>query len=145
MLKPLVPCLAILIFTMVAGGQSEDDPYSISIVRGALTLRSAGKQVMLSSTQKNLLRLGDGVSIALLKALNEQDLANPQTVRDFLPIIRDSFSHPELISLDMNKMPQVTLFLLGHLLRESADTAEREEIQQTIDYVRAHAPSAASP
>jgi hypothetical protein len=60
-------------------------------------------------------RLGDSVSIALLRILDEQELVDPKTVQTFLPLIRDSFSYPPIIALQVDKKPKVTLFLLKYL------------------------------
>jgi len=76
------------------------------------------------------------VSIALLKILDEQDLTNPSIVEALLPLIRESFSYPSIISIDVNKKPSVTLFLLAYLQRNVTDSRTRQDIQQTIDFVK---------
>src|SRR5262249_31542523 len=111
----VVSC-GLLVFAAARGGEvNEADPYAISVVQVALKMRSAGHKFILSQTQKHLARLGDGVSIALLKILDGQDLTIPQMVSEVLPIIRDSFAQPELISIEVDKKPKITLFLLNSL------------------------------
>jgi hypothetical protein len=130
--------LLCLVFTLVVsskGQQESSDPYSMKVVAGALAMRSGGRTVIISVTQKQLSRLGDGVSIALLKILDQQELIDANRVRDYLPIIRDSFAEPQLISADVDRKPKVTLFLLSYLLRNIADGQVQHEIQQTIDFV----------
>jgi hypothetical protein len=77
-----------LVFTLMAsskGQQESSDPYSMKAVAGALAMRSGGRTVIISVTQKQLSRLGDGVSIALLKILDQQELIDAHRVRDYLP------------------------------------------------------------
>lgn len=132
----MVACLMALNFAVVPSSQtSNPDPYSIGIVSGALRMQSTG--VFTTWTGKNMVRLGDDVSVAILKIYPEKDLASPKTVESFLPLIREAFSEPQFISLDVNKEPQVTMLLLNHLLSIVRDSAQHREIQQTIDYVRA--------
>ena len=120
----------------VAGGQSEEsDHYSLRVVQAILRLRSGGQKFIFSQNQKSLARLGDGVSIAILKLLDEQDLKNPQVIRDFLPIIQQGFSQPELISLEADRKPSVTLFLLNFLRHNVVDPQTQRDIQQTVEVV----------
>lgn len=131
--------LLCFVFTLVvsSSGQSESsDPYSMKAVAGALAMRSGGRKVIISVIQKHLSRLGDGVSIALLKILDQPELVDPSRVQDYLPIICDSFAAPKLISSDVDKKPKVTLFLLTYLLRNVGDARVQQEIQQTIEFVR---------
>lgn len=116
-------------------GQS-DDPYELKFVQANLHNASTRSGVDISAIAKNFQRLGDGVSIALIKILDERDLMNPQTVNDFLPLIRQSFSYPSIISIETNKQPKVTLFLLKHLQANMPDVRVRAEVQRTIEFVR---------
>jgi hypothetical protein len=129
---------AILIFGLPLAGQSEpENAYSISVVEMAWRMRSGETKIITSPIQKNLARLGDGVSIALLKILDEQVLTNPKAIKNYLSIVRDAFEQPQFISIESDKQPKVTLFLLSRLQREIADPETRQEIQQTIDFVKA--------
>jgi hypothetical protein len=137
----LLTCCAILTFVAVSTGQSpDDDPYSTRVVKDALSMRSGGRMVIRSWSQRGLSRLGDEVSIALLKMLDDSDLANPQVVRDLLPIVRDAFAEPQFIAIKENKEPKVTLFFLGSLRRNLSDTQTGELIDQTIEYVKGQGP-----
>jgi hypothetical protein len=127
-----------LIFMVVAPskGQSEGpDPYSIKAVAGALAMRSDGRSIIISVMQKQLARLGDGVSVALLKILDQHELADAQKVRDILPIIRDSFAEPQFIAVEADKKPRITVFLLNYLLQNVSDTQVLHEIQETMEFV----------
>src|SRR5215831_9079329 len=128
--------LMLCLFPTSVGSQSrETDPYSVQFVESSLRTASANPGVSVSFIQQRLQRLGDGVSIALLKILSEQDLRNPKTVDAFLPLIRQSFSHPDIISPPINKKPQVTLFLLKYLQRSISDAKTLQEIKETIRFV----------
>lgn len=92
--------------------------------------------MFLSTAMKRVTWLGDGVSIAILKILSPESLFDPKTVSDILPIIRDSFSNVNAIRRESDRNPRITLFLLMHLGTEITDPGLREEINQTIKFVR---------
>jgi hypothetical protein len=137
---------AFLICTPPLAGQTED-PYSIVFVRNNLQTAEAFPGGKLSFVTTELQHLGDGVSIAMLKILDEQDFKNPKKVQACLSLIRDAFSYPLIISMKVNKKPQVTLFFLTHLWKDTSDSQTQRDIQETIDYVQRQTSSqpAASP
>ena len=122
----------------VSQGEDSDksDVYSLRTVEFELRMRSGGMNVIHGFTQKRLARLGDAVGIALLKILSIQQMQNSQTVKDLLPIVRDAFDHPELISVDSDKNPKVTVFLLDYLIHNVSDTQTRQDIEETIAFVK---------
>ncbi len=126
-------------------GSEAPDPYSLEVLRSSLKMRSGGKKYIQSTIQKQLTRLGDKVSVALLKILDEQQLADSQIVRDMLPIVRDAFSAPELISSEEDKQPQVTRFLLKHLERESFDLQLKRDIRETLQFIEEKSKFGSSP
>jgi hypothetical protein len=89
-----------------------------------------------SVVEKNIPRLGDRVSIALLKIFTGPELSNPETIRAVLPLLQQSFSEPQVISRDADKKPQVTLFLLNYLQQNAADKQTQQEIEKTIRFIR---------
>ncbi|MDQ5845793.1 MAG: hypothetical protein M3539_10925 [Acidobacteriota bacterium] len=113
--------------------EQRDDAYSIHLVENLLQYPT---QLGAGFTEKQLNRLGDRVSIALLKILPEGELSNPQKVRSFLPLIRAAFLYPNLISIGEDRKPKVTLFLLRHLENEAKDRWLKEEIVQLRDFVK---------
>jgi hypothetical protein len=136
-MRPLLLTCAILAFAGFVRGQSEEpSDYSIATVKFALRLQSTGQHVVFSPTLRQIAKLGDGVSIALLKIFGEQDLANPDTVMSFLPIIRDAFQQPQSIALDADKEPKITLFVLSYLKSRVSDPATLKEIQETVEFVQ---------
>jgi hypothetical protein len=119
-------------------GQNPDatNPYSMNFVRSELQGHAGSMQFESGYTAKNIYRLGDGVSVALLKILDDSELANLEKIRMILPIIRQAFSHPELINIQVDKDPKVTEFLLKDLQRDISDPTVRSQIGQTLEYVR---------
>lgn len=135
-ISAMLCCLLAFCAAMSGDKTKMSDPYSVSLIKFELSMRSGGRKMIHSYAQKGLYRLGDGASVALLKTLEAEALKNPQTVREILPIIRDSFSQPEQIEADTDQNPKVTIFLLNHLHQNIQDDQVRSEIQQTIDFVK---------
>ena len=128
---------ASLVSTVPLGGQTTgDDPYEITFVRNNLQIVTTNPGLRISVVVKNLQRLGDGVAVALLKTLDERDLLNTKTVEACLQLIHDSFSYLPIVSLDVNREPKVTMFLLNHLKRNVSDTQTHRDIEETIQYVK---------
>jgi len=128
--------LIALFAPMIDQSEGGADPYSVEVVRKALTLRSGGRIIIQSWNQKHLGRMGDGVSVALLKIFDERELTDPGTIRDFLPIIRDAFNQPRFISVESDKKPSITLLLLDYLRQKVVDTQTQLGIEQTIEFVK---------
>lgn len=130
-------CCLLTIFAISVAGQSGDtDPYSVNVVRNALNERTGEQKVIHSWSQKHLSRLGDGVSVALIKILEEGELVDPHTVSAFLPIIRDSFAEPAFIEREDNRRPKVTVVLLRYLSQNVSDAQAELDIQHTQEYVK---------
>ena len=126
-------CILCFALTWAAGQSQEADPYSVNLVQMALKTQSQGLGI--AKIQTNVARKGDQVSIALLKTLSEGELTDPQTVERFLPIIRDSFAQPQFISIDIDRRPKVTLFLLKFLQENVNDPQVQLDIRQTVKFV----------
>lgn len=129
---------AFCLLTLAAAGQvEENDPYSVELVRIALKRRVEG--TVNAKTQTNLARMGDAVSIALLKDLRDDELSDPRTVAAFLPIVRDAFSEPRFITFRTDRQPKVTVFFLKQVEQGVEDPRLREKIEETIQFVKAKA------
>src|SRR5215210_2564053 len=74
-----------------------EDPYGIHTVKEVLLEKSQG--ILDGSTEKYTNRLGDKVSIALLKIFKEEELRDPRKIKQILPIIRMAFAGPQVISV----------------------------------------------
>ncbi len=112
------------------------DPYSLNLVNSELKVRTASRGIVRSWAQKRLALLGDGISVALLKVLDDSDLKNPEMVKTLLPVIRDAFSQPQAIAIEVDKKPTVTVFLLNYVRQSVSDTQVQSEIRQTMDYIK---------
>jgi hypothetical protein len=60
----------------------------------------------------------------------------PDAIRVYLRLIKDSFAGLEWITIEENKTPRVTVFLLRSLGHDVEDVTLRNEIQQVTDYVK---------
>ena len=114
--------------------RKSEDP-TVRTVEGLLQLPS-GFSSGFSEKQSN--RLGDQVSIALLKIFNEKELEDAQNIRRFLPIIRSAFLYPKLIPTQYRK-PRVTLPLLARLERRVADAELKSEISTVAEFLKKQA------
>lgn len=126
--------------------QSKDDPYSVGLVKQALLL--AEEKVVPFGVWKSVLypvppyrrsipQLGDGVSVALLKIYDSEDLTKPETAMAALSIVRLAFSSPQSIQLDEDKDPKVTRFLLDFLRdQETANAEVEKDVAVTSAYVK---------
>jgi hypothetical protein len=112
----------------------ESDPYSVAVVRSLLSL-PPGASFGVSEKQNE--RLGDRAAIATLKLFDEADLTRPETIRKLLPVLRESFSYPQLISIAEDRRPAVTLFLLHYLERNAPDPALKKEITAVEVFIKA--------
>ncbi len=83
-------------------------------------------------TEKQNARLGDNVAVALLKLYSREELVNPDNVRLYLPVIRNSFPHFRTGEKSCHRNPKVTLFLLHWLKGELEDRQLKEEVSQLI-------------
>ena len=95
----------------------ESDPYSVHLLHVAMKTRSEG--LFIAKVQTHMARMGDKVSIALLKDLSESELLDPNKVEEYLPIIQESFSQPQFIEVEIDKRAKVTMFLLKHVRQVS--------------------------
>jgi hypothetical protein len=135
----LLICMLLTLIASVVAQSDDPDTFSISIVRNALASRAGEAGIINSWSQKQLARLGDATSVALIRILDERDMANPATVRYILQIIRDSFVGTELITSEENRKPKVTLFLLNYLRQINGDATTQEAIERTRDHIKKHA------
>jgi hypothetical protein len=109
------------------------DPYSVHLVRMAMQNHAEG--IIIAKVQTHIQRMGDRVSIALLKDLSDADLIDRQKIEKFLPIIRDCFSQPQLIDVEMDQQPKVTLFLLKYVRQSVYDPQVKRDLDETIRFV----------
>jgi hypothetical protein len=85
-------------------------------------------------SEKQLNRLGDRVSVALMKIYSEENVKDPQNIRRCLPLIVQAFQVPRLVPAD-DRQPQVTIIFLKFLEDEVNDKALKAEIVETRSLV----------
>jgi len=100
----------------------------------AIALKYRSQGLIVGTVQRNVVRLGDKVSVALLKSFDESALTDPHNVEEFLPLIREAFSQPQFISLDVDKRPSVTLLLLRYLESKVDDSKVKHDVEETISF-----------
>ncbi len=112
------------------------DPYQIRVVEFELKMRApGGPQVISSFSQKRIIGLGDAVSIAIIKLLPSDRLDDPNLVRTILPLLRDAFSNPDLISRQEDREPRVSLMLLRYLEDRKPGEALVQQIRETRQFL----------
>jgi hypothetical protein len=93
------------------------------------------KGVVFGGDMKTIPRLGDACSIAILKLADRRDLAEPKTVVVVLSIINNAFAHPDRISINLDREPRVTMFLLDYLRETVKESEVQSRIRWTIQFV----------
>jgi|HubBroStandDraft_6_1064221.scaffolds.fasta_scaffold624867_2 hypothetical protein len=136
-MRILAPLFCVLLAcSALAHGQAEQqDPYAIHLIQGALETALSQPGVNTSFVEKQLQRRGDAVSVTLLKILDERDLTEEPTVEAVLDLIRQAFSSPKLISLEEDKKPKVTMFLLKYLQHSVSGSKTQGDVKETINFV----------
>ena len=134
----VMPCVLLLAPFAAGGGEPQEDAYAISFVRYCVATDARGWRS--SSKVRRLPTLGDRVGVALIKGLSLTELADPETVRHILPVIREAFSQPSSISTGEDRSADVTLLLLKHLEQNVADANLKAQIQEVSNFVRTQAP-----
>jgi hypothetical protein len=113
--------------------EATEDNYSIPIVTN-LMKQTTGLGSGFAEKQVN--RLGDRVSIALLKILDETDFKDSQKLKSILPLIRASFLFPELIKYQEDRNPKVTLFMLQKIESDIEDAKLKSDITALIEFIK---------
>lgn len=132
-------CSALVVCASVSRNDPDEgsEPYPIRIVEFELRMRSGRRKMIHAYSLKELHRLGDAVSIALVKLLGHQRLTDPEVLTSFLPIVQAAFAHPDLVSRESDRHPRITLLLLNYLRQNVPDLKAQKDIQQTEEFVRA--------
>jgi len=122
---------------LTAEAGQDDNQYSTADVRNLLRI-PGGYSAAYSTgfSEKILNRLGDRISIALLKILDEKDLENPMEIRRILPLIHDAFAFPKIISIPEDRSPKVTLFFLKSLELRSIPDDLKDQISELTKFIK---------
>ena len=132
----LICCLLLTVSFAYAQNKTEEpdkDTYSVRFMRDAV--KNPDFALGVSFTEKRINRMGDGVSIALLKIYDIDELKNPKYIKAYLPLIEAAFVAPRIITIAEDKNPKVTMFLLKVLQRDVMDEGLKVKISDTIKYI----------
>lgn len=143
-LAPLF-CVLIMYSAPAHGQQEQQDPYAIHLIQGALKTALSQPGVKTSFVEKQLQRRGDAVSVALLKIFDERALTEERNVEAILNLIQQAFSSPKLISVEEDKKPKVTMFLLKYLQRSVSGSKTQRDIEETISFINGKIKAASEP
>jgi hypothetical protein len=122
--------LCVTLVTPAVAWQSNNDTHTVRLaLEQPWEIRSG-------VVEKQINRMGDGVSIAIIRTLDEHELADPDNIRKILPMIRMAFAVPEIIAKQDDRVPPVTLLLLDYLESKTQDYALRSEIEDVIQFVK---------
>src|SRR5437667_3267686 len=116
------------------------DTNDIALINSELQMQEG----MFSSTRaKGLPRMGDRVSITLLRTMETKDVRDPEKSSRILGLIHDAFSSPKLITTQAAQHPKVTLLLLDYMSEKLQDPKQIEAISNTRNFVKQKAASLA--
>lgn len=90
---------------------TQEESYSVSEVKELLKQPPGFSS---SFSEKQVSRLGDRLSIALMKIYSEAELKDPQNIKRYLPLMIDAFRFPRLIAAS-DREPRVTLVFFNTL------------------------------
>jgi hypothetical protein len=88
-----------------------------------------------SFSEKQANRLGDKVSVALLKIYSKEEMENPENIKVFLPVIRSAFLYPNLLPAG-DREPRVTLPLLARLEKNVGNPELKRDIGTVISSIK---------
>lgn len=108
----------------------------VSTIKGLLEERRT--ELYTTWLQKSNRELGDGVAVGLSKIYSKRNIAKPQNIRLFIPIIKEAFKDLNMIIVVDNKKPINTIKLLETLKEQIKESNSDlyEEINQTIEFVK---------
>src|ERR1700722_1394647 len=93
--------------------KSEGD-YSFSDVKAAVH-RVTSSRMYSGWDEKTFSQSGDLVAVAVLKTLDDSEMASPESVKFVLLIVRMAFECPQCVKVTDDRRPGMTLLLLEHL------------------------------
>jgi hypothetical protein len=115
------------------------DPYSVDFVNAAFHFfrdkkgSFGGEVKQFVYLTPSLPKLGDGVSIAILKILKPADLIEPENAYAYLALVALAFTYRNGVSQEADREPKVTLFLLGYLQEKEISDPK---LEKRIDLIK---------
>jgi hypothetical protein len=134
-------CLLMLVFfgTLTASAQDwqackPQGDYSFNDVKAAVH-RVTSSRMYSGWDEKTFNRSGDLVAVAVLKTVDDSEMASSENAKDVLLIIRSAFACPErCVKVTDDRRPRMTLLLLEHLneVTRGKMEADIEEAKQFV-------------
>lgn len=134
MKTPILLCFLVICGGAATAQQMTADPYSLARVKGVMDRQSLG--IIFGFDAKAIPTLGDRCAIAILKIVDEPDLAQPKTLKGILRTIHLAFTRPQLIQIEEDRKPKVTLFFLNYVGEKTRDPEMHRMIEETTEFVR---------
>jgi hypothetical protein len=128
--------LSMLLCSIAASCQSHSiDDFSSFANASSAVHRFTSENGFAGEDTKTWNQSGDLAAIAIVKAIPEKQILSPQTLKEVLIILRESWACPSTcVSSVNNREPQVTLLLLEHLHASTSRQAQ-SEIDKTTKFV----------
>ncbi|HEY6303210.1 MAG TPA: hypothetical protein VIX14_09100 [Terriglobales bacterium] len=134
-------CLLTLVFLGTLAARAQDwqtckpqGDYSFNDVKGAVH-RVTSSRMYSSWDDKTFNRSGDLVAVAVLKTLDDSEMASSENAKDVVRILRSAFACPDrCVKVTDDRRPRMTLVLLEHLnqLTRGKMQADIEEAKQFV-------------
>ena len=107
--------------------------YSFNDVKAAVH-RVTSSRMYSGWDEKTFNRSGDLVAVAVLKTLDDSEMASAESVKFVLLIVRMAFECPQCVKVTDDRRPRMTLLLLEHLngITQGKMEADIEEARQFI-------------
>lgn len=125
--KKLFTVVSLFVVPVMGAAAQTDSGYSVIEVKELLKQPSGFSS---SFSEKQVNRLGDRISIALMKIYSQDDLKDPRNIKRYLPLITDAFRFPQLVAAE-DREPRITLVLLEFLQGQVRDKTLQAEILKT--------------
>jgi hypothetical protein len=134
-------CLLMFVFLTTLTAQAQDwqackpeGDYSFNDVKGAVQ-RVTSSRMYSGWDEKMFNRSGDLVAVAVMKTLDDTEMASSEHAKDVLLILRSAFGCPHYcVKVTDDRRPRMTLLLLEHLneITRGRIRADIEEAKQFV-------------
>ena len=134
-------CLLMLVCLGTLAARAQDwqackpqGDYSFNDVKAAVH-RVTSSRVSSSFDEKTFARSGDLVAVAVLKTLDDSEMASSENAKDVVWILRSAFACPDrCVKVTDDRRPRMTLLLLEHLneVTRGKMQADIEEAKQFV-------------
>jgi hypothetical protein len=107
--------------------------YSFNEVKAAVH-RVTSSRMYSGWDEKTFNRSGDLVAVAVLRTLDDSEMASPESLKFVLLIVRVAFDCPQCVKVTDDRRPRMTLLLLEHL-NEITRGRMQTDIEEVKDFI----------